>query len=229
MSMALLTDAAERLGPVVEEVAFLGGASVALWLSDPASAPARVTIDVDVVVVVAGTVQYYALGERLRHQGFSEDATSNVICRWRHRDGAILDVMPTDPAVLGFSNRWYPDAFATAIPVDLPSGLRIRAVSPPYLVATKIEAFLGRGNRDYLASRDFEDLVRMLDGRPELGDEIAAAPSDVREFIAASFLAMRDDTFFETGVAGALSSDQASQARLPLVLGRIEQVSAPPD
>lgn len=224
MSVALLAQAANCLGPLVDDVVFLGGASIGLWLSDPGAAEPRVTVDVD-VVVVASAVEYYRLSERLRQRGFSEDSTSNVICRWRHSSGVVLDVMPTDASVLGFSNRWYPDAFETAVLVTLPDGQRIRAAAPVYIVATKIEAFRGRGANDYLASHDFEDIVRLLDGRPELIDEITVASSDVREFIGGSLGTMRGDTFFETGVAGALPPDAASQARLPIVLERIGRLA----
>jgi hypothetical protein len=35
-------------------------------------------------------------------------------------------------------------------------------------VATKFEAFHGRGNNDHLASHDLEDIITVVDGRPEL-------------------------------------------------------------
>jgi hypothetical protein len=31
------------------------------------------------------------------------------MCRWR-RDGVVVDVMPVDERILGFSDRWYPTA-----------------------------------------------------------------------------------------------------------------------
>jgi hypothetical protein len=36
---------------------------------------------------------------------------------------------------------------------------------------------------------------------------------------------MQGDTFFETGIAGTLPGDAASQARLPIVLERIAQLT----
>lgn len=221
MSIDLIEAVAKELGPLLPEVAFLGGASVQLWLTDTAAPPARVTVDVDVVVEVSGYGEYAALGERLRQRGFEEDATSRVICRWRHRTGLVLDLMPTDEEILGFSNRWYPAALASAIERGLPSGAVIRAVAPAFLVATKIEAFRDRGHGDYLASADFEDIVRLVDGREELVDEVDALPADVREFVVASLADLRGDPLFEYGVAGALLPDAASQARLPVVMARI--------
>lgn len=223
MSIELLELASARLGPVADEVAFLGGASLFLWIDDPGAPEPRVTTDVDVIVVADSLGDYYRLSERLRGQGFQEDDLSGVICRWRH-GSLTLDVMPTDEAVLGFSNRWYGDALAAAQPTTLPSGAVIRAVPPEYVLATKLEAFRSRGADDYLASADFEDVVRLIDGRERLGSEVESAARSVREFVAAEFRRMLSDPRFEPGVAGALLPDQASQARLPTVLERVRRL-----
>jgi hypothetical protein len=129
--------AAEALGPLLSEVVFLGGASIHLWLSDPGAPPARATEDVDVISEVTSRSAYYQLGERLRERGFSEASDSKVICRWRHREsGLLLDVMPDDEEVLGFSNAWYRHATTTAADRHLRSERRYaprhhRASSPP--------------------------------------------------------------------------------------------------
>lgn len=224
MSIDLLERAAASLGPLLDEVAFLGGASLALWMTDSAAPDPRVTLDVDVIVVINTRLGYYDFGERLRRQGFTDDAESGIVCRWRHATGLILDVMPTDDGILGFANRWYPDAIAAAEAIALPSGVTIRAVRPAYLVATKLEAYGDRGNNDMLRSVDFEDIVRLIDGREELRDEIAQSPLAVRSYIVESLTALGRAPLFETAVAGALLPDSASQGRLPLVLDRIEHI-----
>jgi hypothetical protein len=53
-------------------------------------------------------------GERLRALGFSEDSLEGApLCRWI-RERTILDVVPRDENILGFSNRWYKDAVKSA-------------------------------------------------------------------------------------------------------------------
>ena len=226
MSIELLEQAAARLGPVVADVAFLGGASLVLWIDDPGAPQPRVTLDVDVIVLLDGYADYARLGERLREQGLEEDSTSRVICRWRDADGLIVDVMPTDEAILGFSNRWYLEAIEAAESVTLPSDRTIRAVIPPLLLATKLEAFANRGNGDYLGSADFEDIVRLVDGRERLVGEIAVASDEVRRFVSDELTSMAQSPRFAEGVAGALLPDAASQARAGIVLGRFEQIAA---
>ncbi len=72
MSTELLETAATTLGPLLEEVVFLGGASIHIWLSDPGTPPARATDDVDVISAITTRTDYYRLGERLRARGFGE-------------------------------------------------------------------------------------------------------------------------------------------------------------
>jgi hypothetical protein len=47
-----LETAATALGPLLEEVVFLGGASIHLWLSDPAAPTARATIISDLTLAL---------------------------------------------------------------------------------------------------------------------------------------------------------------------------------
>jgi len=77
--------------------------------------------------------------------------------------------MPTDESILDFSNRWYPDAILHATEMTLSAGLVIKRVTAPYFITTKIEAFKGRGNCDFLTGHDFEDMMIIIDGREELG------------------------------------------------------------
>jgi hypothetical protein len=178
VSIELLERAAAALGPMLDEVVFLGGASVTLWITDPAAPAPRPTKDVDVVVEVVSRAALHDFEARMRRQGFAEDTTSTVICRWRFDDGTedhlILDAMPANASLVGFDNRWQGVALPHAEERRLPSGVVIRAISPPYLLATKLEAFRGRGRGDHLASHDLEDVVMLVDGREELVDESPA-------------------------------------------------------
>ncbi len=66
MSALQLEAAATVLGPLLNEVVFVGGATVHLWVTDPGAPPVRATDDVDVVCEVASRTEYYRLGERFR-------------------------------------------------------------------------------------------------------------------------------------------------------------------
>lgn len=221
----LIETVARCLGPLREEVAFLGGAATSLFLSDPAAPEVRSTIDVDVIVEVASRLAYYRLADRLRELGFCEVSDEGApVCRWRVA-GVLVDVMPTLPGVLGFSNRWYAEAFATASAVRIAEDLVIRLVTPPYFLATKIEAFRSRGGGDYRMSHDLEDIIAVLDGRAELVAEVAESGAELREFLGEAFTSFLKQRAFQEAVSGHLPPDAASQARTPIVLERVRGIA----
>jgi Nucleotidyl transferase AbiEii toxin, Type IV TA system len=226
MSIELLERAAQALEPVLSDVVFLGGASIVLWITDPAAPAPRPTKDVDVVVEVASRAAFHAFEGRLRSLGFKEDQEDGIICRWHHQDNdLILDAMPTDATILGFENRWQGASIPHAVERAMPSGATILATRPDYLLATKIEAFNGRGHEDFLGSRDFGDMIVLIDGREELVTEVQQSEPDLRAYLAGELSRLRAHPRFREGISGALRADAASQARAEtVVLPRLEQL-----
>jgi hypothetical protein len=138
---------------------------------------------------------------------------------------AVVDVMPTDAAVLGFSNRWYPTAIETAQTFHI-AGHDVRVVTPALFIATKLEAFHGRGGDDVFASHDLEDIIAVVDGRPEIVNESPPRAADVRGYIGAEMRALLDNRDFTEALAGLLLPDVASQARRGLLEGRLRSMTA---
>jgi hypothetical protein len=199
---------AQALGDLREQVVFLGGAVAGLLVTDPLAEGVRATRDVD-AVVQAGRAQFQRMQRELAHRGFHEDADSGVICRWIHREsGVVFDLMPENPHVLGFANRWYPYVVATAQPMALGGGLHIRLATAVAFVATKLEAFASRGRGDVLASHDLEDVLNIVDGREELVQEVAEAAANVRQAIAAAFAGLLARADFLDVLPGLIAEPQ---------------------
>lgn len=226
LNVTMLEDAAAGLGPLLKEVVFVGGATVELWVTDEGAPEVRPTEDVDVIVEIVSRAAYYRFEERLREVGFQNHDEDGVICRFIQTEtGLILDVMPTDASILGFENRWQNEAFPAAVPYELPSGATISAVPPEFLVATKLEAFGSRGKGDLYGSRDFEDVVVLVDGREELVGELAAAPEELRAYVSGQLRTLSRRDAFEAAVEGALRGGPETQERYELILRpRIEQI-----
>ena len=221
---ALFESVVRLLAPVLDELVFVGGCTTGLFITDSAAGGIRPTRDVDAIVDVASYSKYTALAERLRGLGLAEDTTPGApLCRWR-RDDLIVDVMPVNERILGFSNRWYPAAIETALSFNF-AGHDVRVVTPALFIATKLEAFHGRGGDDVWASHDLEDIIAVVDGRPEIANDIAAADAEVRGYIAAEIRALLENPDFAEALAGFLLPDRASQARRGLLEDRLRQLS----
>ncbi len=206
-------------------VVFVGGMVRGLLTTDPGAGAPRVTDDVDLIVDVPSLQEYYRLAEQLRDQGFREpigddDASTG---RWSI-EGVKADIMPVDPEILGASNAWYPGALMDPAIIHSPEG-KLRILSSPYFCATKLEALASRGGGDWY-HHDLEDVLGLVNDRVELAEELAAAPEDVRDFVAEQIASLLDRPPFREALPGHLDGDPASQSRIGLLLSRLEAIAS---
>jgi predicted nucleotidyltransferase len=217
---------ARALGDLRSELIFVGGCAAGLLMSGPATPAARVTYDVDLVAQMANLRDYHRMEKQLGRLGFARDMSPEApICRWRYRDIEV-DLMPTDPDILGFANRWYPLAVATAEDVTLPSGMAIRLIAAPLFLATKFEAFADRGNEDLLASHDLEDIVNILDGRPQLIAEIERSMPELRTYLAEKAVRLLGMPDFGNYLPGMVVQDETLPDRVATVAARLQQIAS---
>ncbi len=203
---------ARLLRPLLGECVFVGGQVAELLVTDTTVVRMRPTDDVDVVVPVTTRRAYHDLQMRLISLGFAPDQRSGApICRMRTVDDLLLDVMPFDEAILGFSNRWYPYAMESATAFTLEPGLVVRVASAAAFLATKWVAFASRGAADPMSSHDLEDVVTVVAGRAEIIYDVRAAPAAVRMFIRTESAAFLDAPW----AAGILEGNLPDARRVP--------------
>lgn len=218
---------AHALGELCDELVLVGGCAASLLMDAPTAPPPRVTYDVDLLAVVTALHNYHALEEKFAQRGFKRDISpESPICRW-HIGEIVVDLMPTDEKVLGFSNRWYPHAAATAVATVLPSGRAIRLIAAPAFLATKFEAFQTRGKSDLVLSHDFEDIINVLEGRAGIVNEVAelatSAP-ELRDYLAAQFAQVSQREEFANVLPGLVAYDTLHAQRVAAVSERIAAI-----
>ena len=219
---------AHALGDLCDELILVGGCAASLLIDAPTAPPPRITYDVDLLAIVTALRCYHALEEKFTQHGFTRDMSQDApICRWRI--GAILvDLMPTDESVLGFSNRWYPHAAESAMQIALPSGRQIRLISAPAFLATKFEAFQTRGNSDFTLSHDFEDIINVVEGRSALVSEIAVSIPTLRHYLATQFAQVIQREDFHNTLPGLVAYDALYSQRIASVMQRMKAIAELP-
>lgn len=176
---------ANALGALNEKIVFVGGATVSLY-PDRQVFEVRPTDDVDVIVELLNYQNRTGLEERLRSIGFAHDIESGIVCRYRIQ-GIIVDIIPTNDSSIGFSNRWYPEGFIEAIDYAIDDQCAVKILSAPYFLATKFEAFKGRGRGDGRTSQDFEDIIYVLENRESIWEEMNHVGKEVRDYLRMEF------------------------------------------
>ena len=64
----------------------------------------------------------------------------------------------------------------------------------------------------------------MLDGRPEIANEVKQVNEALRKHLMTRFATLLRDKKFVAALPGHLPGDTASQARVPLVMERITEI-----
>ena len=221
--LQMLETVAGALGSDLRErLVFVGGCTTALFITDEITLEdVRATDDVDLIVDLAGHPEWAKLQKQLRHKGFSVSPEDDVICRMRLGELKV-DFMPDDAQILGFSNRWYAKGIETAVTHPLTDELDIKLLTPDLFIATKLEAYRGRGGGDLITSRDMEDILLVVDGREELITEVQGSEDDVRHFIAEQFRDLQKDYDFDNFVAGNI---RGPEGRVDIVRERFATIS----
>jgi hypothetical protein len=193
---------------VIERPVFVGGAVVPLLATELTSAEIRPTVDVDVCFDVLTHHDFHTIQDQLRRQGFVHAMNpGDPICRML-LDDLVIDFMPTESTVLGFSNRWYRDVVDYAEEDTCEDETPFLRASAVCFVATKLEAFFSRGRSTSSGSLDFfhkdiEDVITVLEGRTSFLEEWQTCQAqNARMFVGGQFERLMLDRDFLSALDG---------------------------
>jgi hypothetical protein len=181
-NIQMLRLVAERMGLLKDEVVFLGGAIMPFLVTKPTVRVTRFTKDVDFIIEPETKEELYEFEDELRELGFKK-TFNGAVCQWVVENVGV-DILPADPDILGFDNRWCAEAKRSSIRVNIGQGLIINMVSGHCFLGLKLCAFRRRGRGNYWKSYDIDDLILVIGGRPEIEEEVTVQASpELKAFI----------------------------------------------
>lgn len=218
-----IIEVATALGELNEKTVFVGGAVVGLYVDDPAADELRPTKDIDIAFEIVTLGQLEQLRQVLSEKGFHPDPEENVICRFLYK-GILVDVMSTNEIGWAPANSWFREGFEYLETVLLKKITSIRILPVAYFLATKFEAFHGRGN-DPRTSHDLEDIIFVLDNRLNLVEEILASPDNVFRYLQSEFKKMLSPEM-EEAIYGHMNPFSRKD-RFPLLISKLQAIIHP--
>jgi hypothetical protein len=172
---------AKALGELNKEVVFVGGAVVSLYVNDALADEFRPTKDVDITFRIVSFAKLERLRGELVSKGFKQNIFEDVICRFQ-LDDILVDVMSTHAIAWAPANRWFDEGFNHLCQIKVGKQI-VNLLSLPYFLATKFDAHADRGGLDARMSKDFEDIIYLLNHVSNLENYISDAPKNVRDYI----------------------------------------------
>ena len=157
----------------------------------------------------------------MRDLGFTNDAHNGPICRWKmpYLGGTLkVDAIPINGEVLGFHNQWYEDAVKHSISYTLDDTLTIKILTLSYFLATKLEAFNNRGNRDFGASQDMEDIIYVMENKTAIELVLFEQSNDkLKHYFKEQAIALLANENFRNYLPGLLDNPDAESEVLSVI------------
>jgi predicted nucleotidyltransferase len=221
INRGIIKKIALALGELNEQVIYVGGATVGLYINDPAADDVRPTKDVDICLSIATIGALEQIREALNKKGFIQTAEDNVICRFRY-DDVKVDVMNTKAIGWAPANPWFAPGFSLKETIEIEEQI-IWILPLPYFLATKFAAYNDRGKNEPRTSHDFEDIVYVIDNRTDIVAQIINSPKDVKLFLKGEFERMLNDKVKQEAVLGNLFYESRDE-RYTMIMDKLYQI-----
>lgn len=222
INIATVAEIATALKELKDQMIFVGGAVVSLYVKDEPAEEIRQTDDVDVTINLVNYAAWAQMQERLAVLGFSPDPNGHAICSYLYK-GISVDIMPSKDGPVGPANRWYEVGFDNLWTHTI-DGIDIKILSVGCFLASKFEAFKDRG-RDYRLSHDFEDIIYILDNRASIIADIAKEPKSIQQFLKEELTKVYTKPNFEE-IMSCYITPLIFEDRLPIIKDKIETIIA---
>ncbi len=181
INLKIVAEIALALGEINQEVLYVGGAVVSLYVTDEGAEQARPTKDIDISVQVSTYHEMDLLREKLAKKKIYPAAASTVMYRYSYKD-ITIDFIPYEATPLGPTNPWLKPGFKKAVQVQVGT-VFINILPVPLFLASKWEAHKNRGGNDPRMSHDFEDIVYVIDNNLNVVEEVKQADKNVQLFL----------------------------------------------
>jgi len=180
INLAAIEKVATALEELNDEVIYIGGAVISLYITDKGAEPPRPTKDIDISVKISTYAQMDKLRVKLASKNIHPAPTEKILYRYTYKD-ILIDFIPYEATPLGPTNSWLKPGFKKAYPVKIGSS-EIKILPVSLFLATKWEAFESRGT-DPRMSHDFEDIIYVIDNNLELLNDVKKAEIKVQKYL----------------------------------------------
>lgn len=209
------------LGELNNQVVYVGGAVVSLYIDDPSAEDVRPTKDIDISMEIANVGELESIREKLNSKGFYQSAEDDVICRFRFEDIKV-DVMSTKAVGWAPANPWFAPGYENLIQFNI-DDTTINCLSLPYFLATKFAAFYDRGGRDPRVSTDFEDIVYLLNYTKNLIPEVGKSDTEVKDYLISCFRDILSDSMKQEAIISNLYHEDQDY-RYNKIIEKLKQI-----
>ena len=221
INLKVVERVAQTLGEINNDVIFVGGAVVGLYVTETGADLPRPTKDIDISVQVSTYTEMDQLREKLATKGIYPAPTEKILYRYKLND-ILIDFIPYEQTSLGPTNSWLKPGFDKAISVQI-GDQQISILPLSLYIASKWEAYKNRGGNDPRTSHDFEDIIYLFDNNSEIVLEINQADKEVQQYLKEMTKEILDDPYTEENI-GCHIYHYFQDERIPVVIEKLNKI-----
>lgn len=139
INLKVVKKVASTLEELNDDVIYVGGAVVSLYVTDEGAEQPRPTKDIDISVQISTYSQMDKLRERLATKKIFPAPTETIMYRYSYED-ILIDFIPYEETPLGPTNSWLKPGFEKAYPIKI-GDAEIQILPVSLFLCTKWEAF----------------------------------------------------------------------------------------
>ena len=221
INRSIIKRVAGALGEMNDQVIYVGGATVSLYIDDPAAEDIRPTKDIDISINIASLSHLEEIRKILVKKGFRQTADLDVICRFKY-DDILLDVMGTKAVGWAPANPWFHSGFDQRETIEI-DGYQVQIMPLPYFLASKFAAHNDRGGDDPRMSKDFEDITYILNNRTDWHEIVQKSEDEVRNYLISQFKSILNSSALKEAILGNLFWE-FRQERFDAIIVKIKEL-----
>ncbi len=222
VNLDVIYKVAVGLGDLNDKTAFVGGAVVGLYANDSAADEVRETYDIDISLEIISPARLEELRQILKAKGFKQSADDKIMCRFRYEDIKV-DVMSTNEIGWAPGNRWFACGFKLLEKIII-KNKTINILPLSYFLASKFDAFHERGAKDPRTSKDFEDIIYILDNRTDIADIIINSPDDVKPYLKEELKQIISNIVLQEAILGNLNIETQTE-RFERIMNNLKKIT----
>jgi hypothetical protein len=178
-----MAEAARAIQPILNRVVMVGPPVVDLLLNDPAVRTPSLVFAADSTLQLLSTSMIDRLALDLNKLGCARSGRTATSDRWQIAPGLEVELIQVRTGIDDSPQAWLEYATLLTLPFAVDDGLSVRVASAPAVLALECAGFRVRGGSP-LDSEEVERMVLLIAARIEIERECAAAPAELRSFVA---------------------------------------------
>jgi hypothetical protein len=220
-----LAKIALAIAPVLKQVVLAGPPVIEMLITDPTVPQPTTSFAADATLQLLSTAMVDRIGADLKKLGFARTGRTPHGDKWQIGDELGIELIQVRTEDSDPEQVWLEYATLLTLPLAVDESTTVRIAGGPAMLALECSAFSAAAERVF-DSEHAERILLLLAGRAEIEREAAAAPPELRTFVATTFGRIAQSDALQLLIERILPDAAALPAIAERVIAKLRRIAA---